>query len=91
MANGINERNHASADKIIAKTMEYDKKVTLCEAVALAGWCHNTNVNKLGYSPMQLVTGKSVIFSSVTTGNMLTDSAFDSEYVKRRLCQGISK
>ena len=88
-ANGINECNHASADKIIAKIMEDDKKVTLCEAVALAGWCHNTNVNKLGYSPMQLVTGKSVIFPSVTTGNMSTDSAFDSEYVKRIMSRHI--
>ena len=63
--------------------MEDDKKITLSAAVALAGWCHNTNVNKLGYSPMQLVTEKSVVFPGLTTGNMSTDSAFDSEYVQR--------
>ena len=88
-ANGINERNHASADKIIAKIMEDDKKITLSAAVALAGWCHNTNVNKLGYSPMQLVTGKSVVFPGLTTGNMSTDSAFDSEYVQRIMSRHI--
>ena len=32
---------------------------------------------------MQLVTGKSVVFPGLTTGNMSTDSAFDSEYVQR--------
>ena len=42
-ANGINERNHASADKIISKILEDDKNICLNDAVSLAGWCHNTN------------------------------------------------
>ena len=44
-ANGINERNHASADKIILKIMEDDNKIKLDEAVSLTSWSHNTNVN----------------------------------------------
>ena len=56
--------------------------MTLNEAVCLAGWCHNTNINRLGYSPMQLVTGKSVIFPGLTTGTISSDSPFDSEYVR---------
>ena len=82
-ANGINERNHASADKTIAKILEQDGKIKLSEAVSLAGWCHNTNVNRLGYSPLQLVTGKAVIFPGITTGNIASDSSFDSESVKK--------
>merc|ERR1712237_167354 len=76
-ANGINERNHASADKIIAKILEDDKKMTLEEAVAYASWCHNTNVNRKGYSPMQLVTRKPVIIPGMTTGDITTESQFD--------------
>ena len=44
-ANGLNERNHASADKIIAKIMEDDRGLSLSDAVGLASWCHNTNIN----------------------------------------------
>ena len=88
-ANGINERNHASADKIVAKIIEGDKKVTLNEAVCLAGWCHNTNINRLGYSPMQLVTGKSVIFPGLSTGTISSDSPFDSEYVRQIMIRHI--
>ena len=81
-ANGMNERNHASADKIIAKILEEDRKMILEDAVAFASWCHNTNVNRKGYSPMQLVTGKSVIVLGMTTGNLSTESPFDSENVR---------
>ena len=57
-SNGTNERNHASADMIVKKVLEEDRKITLSSAVAMAGWTHNTNINHLVYSPLQLETGK---------------------------------
>ena len=82
-ANGINERNHATADRIVQKIMDTDPEIKLKEAVAMAAWTHNTNVNKLGYSPLQLVTGKAVKIPGLTMGNEATDSQFNSEVVKK--------
>ena len=49
-SNGINEHNH-----VIKKIME-EKKVALTDSfVKEVYWTHNTNVNKLGYTPLQLV------------------------------------
>ena len=67
--NGVNEINHYSCDVIVRKIMEEDKKLQLQDAVNMASWTHNTNVNVLGYSPLQLVTGKSVLFARFVTGN----------------------
>ena len=51
-SNGINESNHAMADIKIKKLIE-DKKVQLTYMlVKAASWTHNSNVNKLGYSPL---------------------------------------
>ena len=41
--------------------MDEDKKIGLGEAVDMASWTHNTNVNILGFQPLQLVTGKSIV------------------------------
>ena len=43
---------------IVKKIMDEDKKVSLGEAVDMASWTDNTNVNVLGFQPLQLVTGK---------------------------------
>ena len=51
-SNGVNEGNHYSCDVIINKVMKEDKKNSLQEAVSMAGWKHNTNVNVLGFSTM---------------------------------------
>ena len=38
-----------------------DKKIGLSDIlVKTAGWMHNTNVNRAGFSPLTLVTGKAV-------------------------------
>ena len=59
-SNGLNDRNHASADITIKKLIE-EKKVPLPDSlIKAASWTHNTSVNKLGYSPLQLVIGKAV-------------------------------
>ena len=81
-SNGINERNHASADTVVKKMMDSDRKLKLSSAANLAAWAHNTNVNVLGYDPMSLVTGKSVVIPGVSDGNVATDSVFDSEAIK---------
>ena len=47
-ANGVNERNHYSCDVIVQRVMEEDHKIGLQEAVTMAAWTHNTNVNVLG-------------------------------------------
>ena len=42
-------------------------------------------MNKLGYTPLQLVTGKSVTLPGLTTGNESTESMTDCEAVQRTL------
>ena len=81
-SNGINERNHYNCDVIVKKIMEEDKKVGLGEAVDMASWTHNTNVNVKGFQPLQLMTGKSVMIPGLTMGNLATDSMADDEMVR---------
>merc|ERR1712002_1251367 len=84
-SNGLNERNHASADITIRKLME-DKRTPLTDVlVKAAAWTHNTLVNKLGFSPLQLVTGKAVSIPGLTTGNEATESMTDAEAVQRMM------
>ena len=83
--NGLNEQNHASADITIKKLME-EQKVSLSDSLVKAAvWTHNTSVNKLGYSPLQLVTGQAVIVPGLTIGNVATESMTDSEAVRRTM------
>ena len=42
-------------------------------------------MNKLGYSPLQLVTGQAVLIPGLTTGNEATESMTDSEAVRRAM------
>merc|ERR1712030_98948 len=82
-SNGINERNHYSCDIIVKKVMEENRKIALQEAVTMSAWTHNTNVNVLGYSPLQLMTGKSIMFPGLTTRDTATDSLYDNETVRK--------
>merc|ERR1712112_327235 len=69
-SNGINERNHASVDATIKKLMT-EKDIELDDTlIKPAAWTHNTNINKLGYSPLTLVTGKAVSIPGITMGNI---------------------
>ena len=81
-SNGVNERNHYSCDVVVRKIMAEDKKILLQEAVNMAAWTHNTNVNVLGYTPLQLVTSKSIVFPGLSTGTIVTDSLYDDELVR---------
>merc|ERR1711873_316139 len=51
--------------------------------VKTAAWTHNTNVNRAGYSPLTLVTGKAVTILGLTMGNEGSESVTDSEAVSR--------
>ena len=63
-----------------------EKKTSLSDSlVEAAAWTHNTSVNKLEYTPLQLVTGKAVSLPGLTTGNVVTESMTDSEAVQRTL------
>ena len=53
--------------------------------VKAAAWTHNTSINKLGFSPLQLVTGKAVTLPGLTTGNVATESMTESEAVQRTM------
>ena len=66
-SNGLNERNHASVDITIKKLMEEHKVALSYSFVKAAAWTHNTSVNRLGYSPLQLVTGQAVTVPGLTT------------------------
>ena len=84
-SNRLNKRNHTSADLTIRKLME-EKKVLLNDSlVKAAAWAHNSSVNKLGYTPLQLVTRKSVTLPGLTTGNDGTESMTDCEAVQRMM------
>merc|ERR1711873_13036 len=68
-SNGINEPNDASCDLTIKKLME-DKKIGLTDfLVKTAAWTHNTNINRAGYTPLMLATGKAVTIPGLAMGN----------------------
>ena len=81
--NSINKRNHYSANVVVSKVLEDNPKTSLQTAVNLASWTHNTNINKLGYSPLHLVTGNSIIFPGIVTENISTDSLSENESIRR--------
>ena len=63
-----------------------EKKTALNDSlVKAAAWTHNTSVNKLGYTPLQLVTGKAVTLPGLTTEDVTTESLMDSEAVQRTM------
>ena len=82
-SNGDNERNHYSCNLIIKKVMEEDRSIMLQEAVNLASWTHNTIINVLGYSPLQLVTGKNITQPGLTSENLATELLYENEAVRQ--------
>ena len=69
-------------EKILDKKLMEEKKMALNDSlVKAAAWTHNTSGNKLGYTPLQLVTGKAVTLPGLTTVNESTESMTDCEAV----------
>ena len=61
-----------------------EHKVALTDSLVKdAAWTHITSINKLGYSPLQLVTGQAVMVPGLMTGNVATKSMLDSKAVRR--------
>ena len=65
--------------------MEENKTPLTDSQVKAASWTHNTSINKLGYSPLQLMTGKAVTLPGLTMGNVATESMTNSEAVQRTM------
>ena len=63
--------------------MEAEKVPLTDSLVKATAWTHNTSINKLGFSPLQLVTSKAVIIPGLTTSNVATKSMTDSKAVQR--------
>ena len=62
-----------------------EKKTATDSLVKAAAGTHNTFVNKLGYSPLQLVTGKSVTLPGLTTRNTGTERMTYCEAFQRTM------
>ena len=63
-----------------------EKKTAMTDSlIKAAAWTHNTLVNKLQYSLLQLVTSKLVTLPSLTMDNDATESMTDCEAVQRTL------
>ena len=63
-----------------------EKKAPLSDSsVKAAAWTHNTLVNKLGYCPLQLVTGKAITLRGLNTGNVATESMSDAKAVQKTM------
>ena len=63
-----------------------EKNVPLSNSlIKAAALTHNTSVNKLGYCPLQLVTGKAITLPGLTTGNVATESLSDAEAVQKTM------
>ena len=58
------------ADSTLEKLLDDNK-------VKAASWTHNTSINKLGYFPLQLATGKAIMIPALTRGNMVIESMKD--------------
>ena len=68
-----------------------DKKIGLTDIlIKTAEWTHNTNINRTGYSPLTLVTGKAVSIPGLTMRNEGNESETDGESV-RRIMETIQK
>ena len=70
---------------IVKKIIDEVKNVGLGEAVDMASWTHNPNVNVLGFQPLPLVTGKRLMIPGLTMVDMATDSLYDDEMIRKIL------
>ena len=81
--NGSCERAHATVDKTVEKILEDDPKTGIQKAVDLACFVKNTEINKTGFSPLQLFCGRSPSFpgfSDCTPGSIELEGS--NEYLK---------
>ena len=65
--NGICERNHAVTDNIVEKMLEDNPRMKFKDALASATFAKNALINVHGYSPFQLVFGRSPNIPALST------------------------
>ena len=89
-SNGKIEREHFTCDLIVEKLMEEDPKLKLDEAVSLAVYAKNLQINRTGFSPRQLMFGKQGVVPGISDGNPASMEAivesdnFRSEFINRQ-------
>jgi transposase InsO family protein len=86
--NGSCERSHATVDRIIEKILEDEPNMNLQRAVDLACFVKNSEINKTGYSPLQLFHGKSPSFpgySDCTPASIELEGSNEYLRILRRL------
>ena len=66
---GKNERNHYTCYITVDKLMTEDNNLTLEEALSHATYAHNVQINKKGFSPMQLTYGRQGVIQGIYDGN----------------------
>jgi len=71
-----------NCDVIVRKIMDEDKKIILEEAVDVASWTQNTNLNILGFQPLQLVTNKNVMIRGFAMDAMAMDWLYDDNMIR---------
>ena len=89
-SNGKVEREHFTCDLIVEKLMEEDSKLKLDEAVSLAVYSKNLQINRTGFSPRQLMFGKQGVVPGITDGNpaswepIVESDVFRREFINRQ-------
>ena len=84
--NGTNERNHSTVDILVEKLMADDANLKLQDAVDMACYSKNIEINRTCYSSLQVIYGSNpkVINNSELTP-VTADTASESEQVRRYL------
>ena len=67
---------------VVQKLMDEDKKLVLNEVVEMVAWTHNMNAIVSGFTPLQVMTGKSVTYPGISQGNKAMESVFEYEGVR---------
>ena len=81
--NGGVERRHAAVDLTMKKMLEDDQSLKVEDALNHAVWARNMEIGRFGYSPYQIVYGKSPFLPGISEGNVLTDQSIPQEDVVR--------
>ena len=86
--NGSCERAHATVDKIVEKILDDEPKTDLQKAVDRACFVKNMEINKTGFSPLQLFCGRTPSFpgySDCTPSSIELEGSNEYLKVLRRL------
>ena len=92
--NGSCERAHATVDKIVEKILDDEPKTDLQKAVNRACFVKNMEINKTGFSPLQLFCGRTPSFpgySDCTPSSIELEGSNEYLQVLRRLDEGLMK